>query len=71
MAIDWSQDEQSLLSSTIDGVLNGLDVKTNKLVMKHNTMALTPDIPSNMIYHVKAIKNYPAKGNFFTVGAEN
>ena len=41
------------------------------MVMKQDTMALTPEISSNMIYTVKSVKNYPGKGNFFTIGAEN
>ena len=71
MACDWSADDQSIISATIEGVINGLDIKTNKMAMKHDTMALTPDLPSNMIYHLKSVKNYPSKGNHFTLGAEN
>lgn len=73
MACDWAEDNKHVLSSTMNGVINSLNIETNKFVLKHDTLALTPDIDSNIIYSIKAVKNHPNKKatNLFTVGAEN
>lgn len=61
------------MSSTIEGVINSLNIETNKFVLSHDTLALTPDVPSNIVYSLKAVKNHPNKNasNLFTIGAEN
>jgi len=73
MACDWAGDNKHVVSSTIEGVINSLNIETNKFVLKHDTLALTPDVPSNIIYSLKGVKNHPNKKatNLFTVGAEN
>merc|ERR1719240_1358450 len=73
MACDWTNDGKHVLSSTIEGVINSLNLETNKFVLKHDTLSLTPEIPSNIIYSLKAVRNHPNKKatNLFTVGAEN
>jgi WD40 repeat protein len=73
MACDWTEDNKHVLSSTMNGHINSLNVETNKMVLKHDTMACTPEIESNIIYSLKAVKNHPNKRatNLFTIGAEN
>jgi len=50
MACDWANDQKHILSSTMNGVINSLNIETNKLVLEHDTLALTPDIESNIVY---------------------
>ena len=50
MACDWAADNKHVLSSTMNGVINSLNLETNKLVLNHDTLALTPDVPSNIVY---------------------
>jgi len=73
MAFDWTNDGKHVLSSTIEGVINSLNLESNKFVLKHDTLSLTPEVPSNIIYSLKAVRNHPNKkaSNLFTVGAEN
>ena len=75
MACDWAADQKHIVSSTIEGLINSLSLETNKMVLNHDTLALTPEVPSNIIYHLKAVnmKNHPNKkaANLFTIGAEN
>jgi len=50
-----------------------VNIDTNKFVLNHDTLALTPEVESNIVYSIKAVKNHPNKKatNLFTIGAEN
>lgn len=71
MACDWTNDQTHVISSTIEGNINAVNLKTNKMVLKYDTLELNPDLPSNIIYHLRTVKNYPKPGNMFTLVAEN
>lgn len=71
MACDWSADNKHILSTTIEGIINSTNIEQNKMVLFHDTLALTPELPSNTIYSCKAVRNSPYNGNIFTIGAEN
>lgn len=70
MACDWTTDQSCIISSTVEGIINALDIKTNKMIMTHDTMEFNPDLPSNIIYSLKSVRHHPMKGNIFTVGSE-
>lgn len=71
MACDWAADQKHIMSTTVEGMINSTNIDENKMVMEHDTMALTPELPSNIVYSCKSVKNSPHKGNIFTIGAEN
>lgn len=41
------------------------------MVLKHDTLELTPERPSNILYTLKQVRNHPVKGNVFVVGDQN
>jgi WD40 repeat protein len=73
MACDWTNDNTHILSGTIDGIVNSLNVQTNKIVMEKDTMEMCEERPdSNIIYSLRTVRNFPnKKGNIFTLGMEN
>ena len=71
MCCDWSADNKHILSGTMYGVVNSLNVQSNKMVMKKDTMEMCPELESNTIFSLKTVRNHPRKGNIFTLGMEN
>jgi len=43
MACDWSTDDTHIISGTMYGIVNSLNVQTNKMVMAKDTMEMCPE----------------------------
>lgn len=71
MACDFTNDHTHVLSATVEGEINATNIESGKMVLSHDTMALTPEVPSNIIYSLKTVRHHPKKGNIFTLGMEN
>jgi len=71
MACDWTTDNTHVLSGTMYGIVNSLNVQTNKMVMRKDTNEMCPDQESNIIYSLRTVRNHPRSGNIFTMGVEN
>jgi WD40 repeat protein len=71
MTCDWTNDDTHILSGTMYGIVNSLNVQTNKMVMRKDTNEMSPDAESNIIFNLRSVKNHPRKGNVFTMGVEN
>ena len=71
MTCDWSADDTHILSGTMYGIVNSLNVQSNKMVMRKDTNEMNPEAESNIIYNLRTVRNHPRKGNVFTMGVEN
>lgn len=46
-------------------------IETGKIVCRSDTLELTPERQSNVVYCVRKLRNYPGGPNRFMFGAEN
>ena len=75
MNCDFSVDQKCVISTTLEGVINALDISTQKMAVSFDTIAeMNSDgkanVNSNIIFCVKSLKNHPDGGNKFAIGAE-
>ena len=70
MSCDWSVDQKYVISSTMEGEVNALDLQTRKMRVEYNTLVNQPQAKSNICYCVKSVANHPAGGNKFLLGSE-
>ena len=75
MKCDFTVDQKAVVSSTLEGVINVLDIQNQKMAVAFDTInEINTDpksnITSNIIFCVKSLKNHPDGGNKFAVGAE-
>lgn len=75
MSCDFTADGKYVVSGTMSGVVNGLNIETNKMDMAYNTLEyqpeeINPPITSNMIYSLKTIHGSPLGGNKMLMGCE-
>ena len=75
MKCDFTVDQKGVVSSTLEGVINVLDITTQKMAVNFDTIAEMNSDPkrnvtSNICFCVKSLKNHPDGGNKFALGAE-
>ena len=75
MKCDFTNDQKGVVSSTLEGVINVLDIASQKMVVNFDTVAeinskRKDPISGNICFCVKSLKNHPDGGNKFAVGAE-
>ena len=75
MRCDFSNDQKSIHSVTLDGAIQDMDIASQKMTVQFDTveeLKLQSDgeITKNICYCVKSLKKHPDGGNKFAVGAE-
>ena len=76
MRCDFSTDQKCIVSSTLEGVIQVMDIQTKQMIVAFDTVeemsqqeGVKP-VTSNICFCVKSLKNHPDGGNRFAVGAE-
>lgn len=69
LCCDFTADQKHIVSGTLSGHLNVLNIEQNKMLTNMDTMELTPERDSNSIYCVKKVRNH--EQNLVAFGAEN
>jgi len=77
MRCDFTNDQKSIVSSTLEGIINVTDVNTQKQMVAFDTIEEInsnsdgkSEIKNNICYCVRSLKNHPEGGNKFAVGAD-
>ena len=75
MRCDFTNDQKSICSSTLEGVIHVTDIASKKQTVKFDTLhEMTRDgkgdMKSNICYTVRTLKNHPDGGNKFAIGAD-
>lgn len=69
MCCDFTKDQKHIISGTIGGHLNVLNIETNKMICNMDILELTPERDSNTVFCVRKVRN--SEQNLILFGAEN